>query len=248
MSEYLIYFFNLADWTTIPTQSGADIYTKNGLKNNITPISNGINTNVFNSKNNGEYLRKKFNLPKKNIVLTAGRITPEKNLEVLINAIPHVIKNIDAHFLFVGSGGEYKQSLQNLVKKLNVYDYTTFTSFLEWKDYPNIYAIADLFTLPSEFELQSIVTLEAVASGLPVVVVNKGALPELASSGNGLVFEPKNSIELADKITTLLSDEKLKKKMSKNSLELVKKHTLHSVALQYEKAYENAITVYQNKQ
>lgn len=245
--KYLIYFFNLADWTTVPTQSGADIYIKNGLVNNITPISNGIDTKIFNPKNDGEYLRKKFNLPKNNIVLTTGRITPEKNLEVLINAIPHVIKKIDAHFLFVGSGGDYKQNLQKLVKKLKVTDNTTFTSFLDWGDYPKIFSIADLFTLPSEFELQSIVTLEAVASGLPVVVVNNGALPELANSGNGFVFEPKNSIEMAEKITKLLSDIKLKKKMSKNSLELVKKHTLDSVAIQYEKAYENAITAYQNK-
>lgn len=245
--KYLIYFFNLADWVTIPTQSGADIYIDHGLKNNITPISNGIDIGVFNPGNNGEYLRKKFNLPKKNIVLYAGRITQEKNLDVLIKAIPFVVKEIDAHFLFVGSGGEYKQSLENLSEELNVSKNTTFTNFLDWKDYPNIYTIADLFTLPSEAELQSIVTLEAVASGLPVVVVNKGALPELASSGNGFIFEPKNSEEMASKIGKILSDDKLKKQMSKKSLELVKKHTLQSVAVQYEKAYENAIKVFQNK-
>jgi len=245
--KYLIYFFNLADWVTIPTQSGADIYIDHGLKNNITPISNGIDIGVFNPGNNGEYLRKKFNLPKKNIVLYAGRITQEKNLDVLIKAIPFVVKEIDAHFLFVGSGGEYKQSLENLSEELNVSKNTTFTNFLDWKDYPNIYTIADLFTLPSEAELQSIVTLEAVASGLPVVVVNKGALPELASSGNGFIFEPKNSEEMASKIGKILSDDKLKKQMSKKSLELVKKHTLQSVAVQYEKAYEDAIKVFQNK-
>jgi len=246
--KYLIYFFNLADWVTVPTQSGAKIYLKNGLKNNITPISNGINSDVFNPNNDGEYLRKRFNLPEKNIVLTAGRISPEKNLEVLINAIPHVIEKVDAHFLFVGSGGEYKQNLQKMVKKLELYDFVSFTSFLKWEDYPNIFTIADIFSLPSEFELQSIVTLEAVSSGLPVVVVNKGALPELANSDNGFVFEPKNSVEMAEKIVTLLSDEKLKKQMSRNSLKLIKKHSLPSVANQYVKAYENAINIYQNNQ
>jgi len=245
--KYLIYFFNFADWITIPTKSGLDIYKKHGLKKNITPISNGINTEIFNQNNDGEYLRKRFNLPKKNIVLTAGRMTPEKNLEVLINAIPFVINKINAHFLFVGSGGEYKQKLQNLVNELKIDKFVTFTSFLEWKDYPNIFTISDIFTLPSEFELQSIVTLEAVASGLPVVVVNKGALPELANSDNGFVFEPKNSKDLAEKIVTLLSDEKLKRQMSKNSLKLVKNHSLKSVAKQYLKAYENTIKVYQNK-
>ena len=150
---YLVYFFNLADWVTIPTQTGANIFKDHGLTNNITPISNGIDTEVFNPKNNGEYLRKKFNLPEKNIVLYAGRIAPEKNLDVLINSIPFVIKETDAHFLFVGSGGEYKKRLESHVENLNVIEYTTFTDFLDWRDYPNIYSIADLFTLPSEAEL-----------------------------------------------------------------------------------------------
>ena len=245
--NYFIYFFNLADLVTIPTQTGANIYKKRGLKKKITPISNGVDTEVFNPNNDGEYLRKKFNLPEKNIVMCAGRITAEKNLEVLVKAIPHVVKEIDAHFLFVGSGGEYKQKIVSLAEELDVSKYTTFTDFLDWKDYPNIYTIADVFALPSESELQSIVTLEAVASGLPVVVVNKGALPELTSFGNGFVFEPKNSEQMAEKIVKILSDQKLKKQMKERSLELVKKHSLQSVAAEYEKAYENAIKVYGKK-
>ncbi len=99
----------------------------------------------------------------------------------------------------------------NLTKELNVEDHTTFTDFLDWKDYPNIYNIADVFAIPAESELQSLVTMEAVASGLPVVVVNNGALPELASMNNGFVFEPKNSKQMAEYIVKILSNEKLKK-------------------------------------
>lgn len=245
--NYFIYFFNLADLVTIPTQTGANIYKKRGLKKRIIPISNGVDTEVFNPNNDGEYLRKKFNLPEKNIVICAGRITAEKNLDVLVKAIPSVVRQVGAHFLFVGSGGEYKHQIVNLVKELNVSKYTTFTDFLDWKDYPNIYVIADVFALPSESELQSIVTLEAVASGLPVVVVNKGALPELTSCGNGFIFEPKNSEDMADKIVKILSDENLKKQMKEKSLELVKKHSLCSVVAEYEKAYENAIKIYGKK-
>ena len=239
--KYLIYFFNLADWVTIPTKTGADLYIKQGLKNKITHISNGIDTKIFNPNNNGEYLRKRFNLPKKNIVLYAGRMTQEKNLDVLLKAIPFVTKEIDSHFLFVGSGGEYKKYLENLAVELNVSKYTTFTDFLDWKDYPNIYAIADVFAMPAESELQSIVTLEAVASGLPVVVVNKGALPELAAYENGLVFEPKNSEQMAEQIIKILIDENLKKIMGKKSLDLTKQHSLGSVAKQYEQLYEKVI-------
>jgi glycosyltransferase involved in cell wall biosynthesis len=239
--SYLVYFFNLVDWATIPTQTGANMYIEKGLKKNITSISNGLKTEVFNPNNDGEYLRKKFNLPKKNIVICTGRMNEEKNLDVLIKAIPCVREKIDAHFLFVGSGGDYIQWLKDLAEELKVLDHTTFTDFLDWDDYPNIYSIADVFALPAESELQSIVTMEAVASGLPVVVVNKGALPELASNDNGLIFEPQNSKQLADCLIKILSDDKLKEKMGKKSLDLIKKHSMESVAVQYEKAFENTI-------
>ena len=244
---YLVYFFNLVDWATNPTKTGADMYKEQGLKTNVTPISNGIDTSIFNPENDGEYLREKFNLPKKNIVLYTGRINEEKSLDVLIKAIPHVVKKIDAHFVLVGEGGDYKNYLIKLTGKLGVKKHTTFTSFLEWKDLPNIYAMADLFAMPSEAELQSIVTLEAVATGLPVVVVNKGALPELASNNNGLLFEPKDHEQMAEQIIKILKDDKLRNEMSKNSLELVKKHTLKSIAEQYEKVYEKTIEYYHNK-
>ncbi len=245
--NYLIYFFNLVDWATIPTKTGADMYLEHGLKKNITPISNGLDTEVFNPRNDGEYLRKRYNLPEENIVLCAGRINEEKSLDVLIKAIPHVVKETDAHFLFVGEGGEYKQLLIRLADKLGVKDNVTFTNFMDWKDYPNIYNIADLFAMPSEAELQSIVTLEAVATGLPIVVVNKGALPELASNKNGLLFEPKKHKQMSEQICKILVDEKLKNKMGKNSLDLIKNHTLKSVAKQYEKTYEKTIDYYNNK-
>ena len=245
--KYLVKYFNRVDWAVIPTQTGLDMYKEQGLKTKVTPISNGINSKIFNPKNDGEYLREKYNLPKENIVLFAGRINEEKNLDVLIKAIPHVLEKINAHFLIVGGGGDYKKTLKNLGKRLKVGKNMTFTDFLDWDDYPNIYGVADLFAIPSEAELQSIVTLEAVASGLPVVVVNKGALPELASSGNGFIFESQNSKDMASKIVKILSDDKLRKEMSKKSLELVKKHTMQSVAKQYIKAYENAINAYNKK-
>jgi len=245
--RYLVYFFNLLDLVTIPTKAGLNMYIKRGLKTDITPISNGLKTEVFNPSNNGEYLKKRFNLPDKKIVLFTGRINEEKNLDVLIKAIPHVVKKIDSHFLIVGSGGEYKKLLMNLAKKLKIEKHTTFTDFLDWKDYPNIYSIADVFAIPSESELQSIVTMEAVASGLPVVVVNNGALPELASMNNGFVFEPKNSEEMADCIAKILIDEKLRKTMGINSLKLIKKHTMESVVKQFEKAYEKVIDIYNSK-
>ena len=116
--------------------------------------------------------------------------------------------------------------------------------FLDWEDYPNIYSLADLFIMPAESELQSIVTMEAIASGLPVVVVNKGAVPELASNGNGLLFEPGDSKILASHIVEILSDKKLKKSMGTKSLKLIKRHSMSTIGSQYEQVYNNVLDTY----
>jgi 1,2-diacylglycerol 3-alpha-glucosyltransferase len=244
--SYLVYFYNLVDWATVPTQTGAMMYQGKGLTTPVTPISNGVNIEMFKSSNNGEYLRKRFNLPKKPLILYAGRINQEKNVDVLVKAIPSVLREVDAHFLFCGSGG-LKPEMMKLTQDLGVDAHTTFIDFLDWADYPNIFTLADVFVMPAESELQSIVTLEAIASGVPPVVVNKGAVPELASSGNGLVFEPKDSNQLATNIITILSDDRLRNTMKKKSLKLSEKHAMSYVGSQYEQVYEKILEQYKNK-
>jgi glycosyltransferase involved in cell wall biosynthesis len=238
--SYLVYFYNRVDWATVPTQTGAAMYQQKGLKTPVTPISNGVNTEMFKPSNKGEYLRKRFNLPEKPLILYTGRINQEKNVDVLVKAIPFVLKSIDAHFLFCGSGG-LKPDMMKLAQELGVDAHTTFIDFLDWADYPNIFTLADVFVMPAESELQSIVTLEAVASGVPPVVVNKGAVPELASAQNGLVFEPQDSNQLASNIITILSDETLRNTMKKNSLRLSEQHSMNAVGTQYEGVYEKVL-------
>jgi 1,2-diacylglycerol 3-alpha-glucosyltransferase len=137
--------------------------------------------------------------------------------------------------------------MMKLTQQLGVEDHVTFIDFLDWADYPNIFPLADVFVMPAESELQSIVTLEAVASGVPPVVVNKGAVPELVSAQNGLVFEPQDSTQLAQSIITILSDETLKKKMKQNSLKLSEQHSMNAVGTQYEQVYENILHLQKNQ-
>jgi 1,2-diacylglycerol 3-alpha-glucosyltransferase len=240
--SYLIYFYNRVDWATVPTHTGAVMYQEKGLKTPVSPISNGVDTEMFKPTNKGEYLRKRFNLPEKPLILYTGRINQEKNVDVLVKAIPSVLKNVDAHFLFCGSGG-LKPDMMKLTQQLGVDGHTTFIDFLDWADYPNIFTLADVFVMPAESELQSIVTLEAIATGVPPVVVNKGAVPELASAQNGLVFEPQDSNQLANNIITILSDTQLRDTMKKNSLKLSEQHSMDIVGTQYEQVYEKVLSL-----
>ena len=76
-------------------------------------------------------------------------------------------------------------------------------------------------------ELQSLVTMEAMASGLPIVAVNAMALPELVHDGeNGFLFPEDNSQALADRLVAILTDESLKKRMGERSLAIIEKHEI----------------------
>jgi glycosyltransferase involved in cell wall biosynthesis len=236
--KWLIWFFNNCSHTVVPTRTGADMFQEHGLQVNITPISNGIDSKRFNPSNDGTILREQFHIPNKPLVLYTGRINEEKSLDIFIKAIPLVLQSVDAHFLFVGSGGKYRQFLIALTKQLRIEKDTSFISFLPDNVFPDIYSLADLFVMPSEAELQSIVTLEALASGLPVVAANKGAVPELVTLDNGLLFNSGDSQHLAHQIIQLLEDDHLRSTMGNKSLEIVQHHTLDFVSSEYEKIYQ----------
>jgi len=143
--------------------------------------------------------RNKFNLPDKRTVLYLGRIDKDKSIEVLVRAIPDVLRKIDAHFVITGTGGEL-DNMKSLVLELEIDSAVTFIGFVEHNspDFVGLYKNASLFAIPSTIETQSLVTLEAMSAGLPIVAARAGALPELVHNGkNGYLFAPGNSRQCA---------------------------------------------------
>lgn len=242
--RYLTGFFNRCDYVTSPTPTAIKMLRDNGLTAHATAISSGTNLEVFNPLNNGEYLRERFSIPDKAVVLYTGRISGEKRLDVLMEAVPDILSSVDAHFVICGEGRE-KENLEAQVLAMGLEDHVTFTGFLSDEEFPDIYAIADVFVIPSESELQSIVTLEALASGLPVVAAGKDALPELVENpGNGFLFEPGNSRELAESIVTILTGGELRMSMGIRSLEIVQEHSVDRTVSKFETLYKLAIDNY----
>jgi len=107
---------------------------------------------------------------------------------------------------------------------------------------PRIWPDADVFIIAGIAELQSIVTMEAMASGLPVVAVNAMALPELVhNEENGYLFSDGDNQALARKVIAILSDNKLSARMSQKSLEIIKAHDINKTTEKYESLYNEII-------
>jgi len=241
--KYFIWFYNGCNFVTSPTQTAVNMLLNHGLKAPNKPISNGIDLDKFYPEDRKKcVLDKKILLPHdRPIVMYAGRLDGEKRMDIWVKAIPLILKEVKAHFV-IGGSGLAKKPLQNMVARMKLKNQVTFPGFIEEKEFPHLYHLGDLFAISSPAELQSLVTLEALASGLPIVVANAAALPELVEEGkDGYTFKVNNPRDMADKVVTILKDEKLRKSMAKYSREFVKRHDYHKSFKEYENVYKSLI-------
>jgi glycosyltransferase involved in cell wall biosynthesis len=172
----------------------------------IETIYNGVDTEVFHPPNEQESAIK-YSQP---TVMFVGRVISKKGINVLIKAMPEVLKKVpDAHFVFVG-GGDI--SLYNkIIRSMGISDRNfSFTGHLGYFQRPQMLRKANVFVNPSLFENCSLSILEAMSSNSAVVASDIGGNPEIIQSGkNGLLFPMCNHKSLAESIVSLLTDEKL---------------------------------------
>jgi len=223
---------------TTPTQTGAAVLKKIGLPQTIIPVSCGIDLARFNSNHPSEYLRQRFNIPNLPVLLSVGRLAPEKNIDLVIRAFAMLPAAVKIHLVIVGNGTE-KIKLEKLAAKLGVKNNITFTGFLPDEDMASVYALARAFVTAGEVELQSLVTMEAMATGLPIVAINALALPELVHHNeNGFLFEPADAAGMAACIERLFTDPNLRARMSKESLKIISAHDIEKTMTVFEKLYQ----------
>lgn len=244
LKAYGARFHSKADFVTMPTQSAIEMFNA-GDKIDIPmeAVSNGIDLSRFVPGKAPDELYKKFNLPKdKPVVSYIGRLDAEKHLPVLLRAFVEVHSALpDAHMLIVGDGTE-RPALVHLAKDLHIADYVTFTGRVSDEELEQLHRIGTVFCMPSPAELQSIATLEAMASGQPVVAVDAGALKELCQDQrNGYLCEQDDDAMIADGIITILSDAKLREKMSKESLAIARTHDIQTTLTKFEDIYRGLV-------
>lgn len=211
-------------------------YTKEKLiergmsPNKICVIYNGIE--MPDLKNNKNNLKKncyeKLDLPT-NIFLVGliGRIDKMKGQEVLIKAIPHVIKkNPSAYFLIIGEdfkGGNYIQELKNIVEKLGINKYIEFAGYRD--DVIDLMNSFDLFVLPSFGEGLPVVILEAMAAGKPVIATSVGGNSEVVLDGEtGTIIPPEDPEALTKAVIYHLENPEISKEMGRKGYDRVKEN------------------------
>lgn len=238
-------FYNNADFVTLPTEAAIGMLKGDSFHAPYMAISNGIDLNRFSPGNVPDEIYERFTIPKdKKIVLYVGRLDAEKHVSVLIRAARKVVDGPDnVHVVIVGKGTDM-ESLQNLVERLDMQDHITFTGRVEDEDLPYFHRMSDVFAMPSPVELQCLAMLESMASGSPVVAVNVGALYELCQDGrNGYLYDLDDDAQMAEKLGKILTDDKLRATMGKESLAIAKTHELGHTIEQFVTLYKHVIAM-----
>lgn len=222
-----------------PTRT-AGVMLEPWLKAEVPAISNGIDRRRFSPQSDPGPAKQAYALPDKPTLLFVGRLDKEKNVDVVLRAVA-LCQNKDFHFIVAGHGAE-QQKLKKLAETLGIKDRVTFTGFVPDDTLPSLYAASDCFVNAGIAELQCIVAMEAMATGLPVVGARAVALPELIHHGqNGYLFEPGGSEELAGYLDEIMGNKELREQMGAKSEEIIAHHDIDGVLEQFEDFYRKAL-------
>jgi glycosyltransferase involved in cell wall biosynthesis len=230
---------------TAPTVTALNLLYEHGLRAPARAISNGIDLARYQPGQQNEEARQRFQLPAdRPIILSVNRLSHEKRIDVLIDAVAKLHEQ--AHIM-ITSTGPAETGLRTQVDALNLQDRVTFSGFVSDDDLISLYRLADIFAIPSEADLQSLATMEAMAVGLPVVAANAYALPELVHhEENGFLFSPGSSDEMAQYLDILLRNSQIRKSMGARSLEIVAGHDSTIILDQWETLYQRLITEFED--
>nr|WP_274638467.1 glycosyltransferase [Microbacterium bovistercoris] len=219
----------MARAVTTPTRKAADFLESTIDLHGVIPVSCGIDRSHY---------RPDLTPRDAHRILFVGRLTSEKQIDVLLRATAQLDPALDAQVDVVGSGDQ-RRNLEQLAHQLGLDARVTFHGHTSDDELRDLYSRASLFAIASVAELQSIATMEAMASGLPVVAADAVALPHLVHDGeNGYLFPPGDVDALADRLTRVLTAApEERRRMQQASLDGVIIHDINRTLDTFEALY-----------
>lgn len=207
---------------------------RRGLTTPMEVVSNGINLADFC----GEVRQRPTGVK----LVYVGRVSYEKNCEVLLAALKKVLeKKPDATLDIIGDGPAMS-FLKRKARLYGVLDRVIFHGFIAHENLAGLYPRYDLFLTASTMETQGLAVLEALSCGLPAVGVDAYALPELIRHDrNGFTVPPGDSIAMGECVLQILNDVELYRRFSTASLEIAGEHDLENCTTKLESVYRGLI-------
>jgi len=232
-----------ADAITVISSYLGDYVRRSDCEGIIRIIPNGVDARLYKGMRVGkEAIRKLWGIPNDaKVVITTSRLVSKNNIAGLIKAISLLSEN---YYLVIIGKGELEDSLKSLVENLEVKSKIIFMGEIAPSKIPTHLKAADVFVRPSFSEGLGNSFLEAMAAGIPVIGSDKGGIRDFLRDGKtGLVCNPDNPNDIAEKITRTLKDGALREKMIQNALDLVsRRYDWQIIAEEYGEVYRKIAT------
>jgi glycosyltransferase involved in cell wall biosynthesis len=191
----------------------------------VVAVPNGIPLERVRVTGSPDAIRNELGIaPNTVMILALGRLAAPKGFPDLLQSLPHIKRNTDAHFklVFVGSG-PMEAELKALTTELGLNDQVVFSGFRD--DVGNLLAASDIVALPSLWEGLSIAVLEAMAAGKPIVATTIGSNLEATNNGEGALLVPsRDPVALANAIVEFIRFPFLRLKKSMKAKDLFLKN------------------------
>ncbi len=238
---YVSWFHNRCDFVTAPSQSVFAELGAENLRRPLEVVSNPIDTALFvpgSPAQRGAGLQR-FGL-RGPVISYAGRLAPEKNIDVLLHAVAALRdRNVTAELAIAGHGS-HEPILRRLAVELRIVDQVKFLGTLTHPDLAQLFQISDAFAIMSTSETQSMVLLQAMASAVPVVAADTRALPEFVGGDNGVLVNPHDTAGLAGAFAALLASPERRRNLGAGARARALRYGIGPVTDTWERIYASA--------
>jgi glycosyltransferase involved in cell wall biosynthesis len=204
--EGLAKYLNRCQHIVTPSDSiKQDLAEYAGLTDRITTIPTGIDLAPY-QKADGQAIRQQFGWNSQKVLISVGRLAEEKNIKTLLSAVAQVMsQRADVRLLLVGDGPQRKE-LEKFSQELGMAAKVNFTGRIPFDQVPAYLKAADLFCFASITETQGLVTMEAMAAGLPVAAVAATGTSDGVEHGQQGLLTENDSQALSQAIQQILDD------------------------------------------
>lgn len=239
--NWLREFMRKCQHIVIPSESMRSILVDHyGLVDRFTVIPTGIDTAPYKAAD-GSALRSEWGWHNDKIIISAGRLAEEKNWSTLLQAFALAQKSYSNMRLVLIGDGPQAEELHELAGELGVAERVLFTGKVPFDEIPNYLKAADLFSFASITETQGLVTLEAMAAGLPVVAVAASGTRDILQNGKQGFLVENDAQALASGIIKLVESPSLMSRFKSAALRKSRTFENRRLAQKMLDVYEQAI-------
>jgi len=218
-------FCDRCQWVLAPSEEMKEELDRYGIRTPVEAMPFGIDLDAFQRPLKFD-LRAELHLsPPTKLLLSAGRLGPEKNFAFVIEAFARIKRTHDDAALVIVGDGPSRQGLEQQAEALGLQADVHFLGYIDRAKLIDSYRQADLFVFASKTETQGIVLLEAQAAGTPVVAIGEMGVCDVVESGRGGLLVPEDLEAFAAAVLSLLTDPERRSAFAQNALDMARRHS-----------------------